>query len=57
MSDRTLGQVAYETYARLFGDRDRKPAWAGLRPPVRARWETIATAVVEECGGSDGPGD
>jgi hypothetical protein len=51
---RTLGQVAYEKYVQVSGDQGRKPPWAQLRPPVRARWETIATAVVEECGGSDG---
>jgi hypothetical protein len=51
MPDRTLGQVAYEKYVQVSGDQGRKPPWAQLRPPVRARWETIATAVVEACGG------
>jgi hypothetical protein len=54
MADHTLGQAAYEKYVQLSGDRGRKPAWEHLRPPVRARWETIAVAVLEECGGSGG---
>jgi hypothetical protein len=49
-ADRTLGQVAYEKYARLFAANPGLP-WGQLRPPVRARWEAIATAVVEACGG------
>ena len=51
MPDRTLGQVAYEKYVQVSGDSGRKPAWIALRPPVRARWEAIATAVIEACGG------
>jgi hypothetical protein len=54
MADRTLGQVAYEKYVQVSRDQGRKPPWGQLRPPVRARWETIATAVVEACGGSGG---
>lgn len=55
MADPTLGQVAYEQYVQAFGTPPRpKPPWESLRPPVRARWEAIATAVLEACGGSDG---
>lgn len=54
MADRTLGQAAYETYALLFAGTRTLPHWAALRPPVRARWETVAAAVIEECGGPDG---
>jgi hypothetical protein len=49
MADRSLGQVAYEMHAQVF--TRRVVPWGGLRPPVRARWEAIATAVVEACGG------
>jgi hypothetical protein len=50
MTERSLGQVAYEKYAEVF-TRHIAP-WASLRPPVRVRWELIAAAVLEECGGS-----
>jgi hypothetical protein len=49
--DQTLGQVAYERYAALFAGNRTLLAWDALRPPVRARWETVATAVLEACGG------
>ena len=52
MGDRTLGQAAYETYARVFEHGARKLTWEQLRPPVRARWEEVAVAVLGECGGS-----
>jgi hypothetical protein len=45
MADKTLGQVAYERYAALFAGNRTLLVWDALRPPVRARWETIATAV------------
>ena len=48
---KTLGRVAYEKYVVLFGGGRKLLTWAELRPPVRARWETIATTVIEECGG------
>lgn len=51
MPDRSLGQVAYEKYAQVFEHTSRKLSWEQLRPGVRARWEAIATAVLEECGG------
>ena len=51
MADRSPGQVAYEKYVQVSGDSGRKPAWVALRPPVRKRWETIAAAVLEACGG------
>lgn len=54
MADRTLGHAAYEAYVRLFSGTRTLLSWDQLRPPVRARWETIAAAVIEECGGSDG---
>lgn len=46
----SLGQVAYEKYVQAFAGNRTLLAWDRLRPPVRARWETIATAVLEECG-------
>jgi hypothetical protein len=49
-ADRTLGQVAYEKHVQVFGPPGRLP-WDLLRPPVRARWEIIAAAVLEACGG------
>ena len=52
-ADRTLGQVAYEKYAALFTSGRGLP-WHLLRPPVRARWESVATAVLEACGGGNG---
>lgn len=48
---RTLGQVAYEKYVLLLAVNRPLLTWGQLRPPVRARWEAIATAVVEACGG------
>jgi hypothetical protein len=54
MPDRSLGQAAYEKWVIMSGHPDRKLPWDQLRPPVRARWELIAAAVLEECGGSDG---
>jgi len=51
MADRTLGQVAYEKYAVVFEHAGRKLPWEMLRPLVRARWETVAVAVLEACGG------
>jgi hypothetical protein len=49
--DRTLGQVAYEQYVTAFAGTRSMLSWAQLRPPVRARWEAVATAVLEACGG------
>jgi hypothetical protein len=49
-TDRTLGQAAYEKYGQVFRG-GRVTPWDQLRPPMRARWETVATAVLEECGG------
>lgn len=51
MADRTLGQVAYEKYAIVFAGNRTLVPWHQLRPPVRARWETVAVAVLEACGG------
>jgi hypothetical protein len=51
VADRSLGHGAYEKYVQVSGDQGHKPPWAQLRPPVRARWEAIATAVIEACGG------
>ena len=48
MADRTLGQVAYEKHAQVSPRPSGRLSWDQLRPPVRARWETIATAVIEE---------
>jgi len=50
MADKTLGRVAYEAYVRLVAKNPMLP-WDQLRPPVRARWETLATTVLEACGG------
>jgi len=52
MADRSLGQVAYERYVTLFQGNRTLARWEQLRPPVRARWETIAAAVLEAAGGS-----
>ena len=51
-ADRSLGQVAYERYVTLFQGNRTLLTWPQLRPPVRARWETIAAAVLEAAGGS-----
>ena len=48
MADRSLGQVAYEKHAQVFS---LKIPWDRLRPLIRSRWEAVATAVIEECGG------
>ena len=50
-ADRTLGQAAYEAYAQVFAGTRTLASWDQLRPPVRGRWEAIATAVLEACGG------
>jgi hypothetical protein len=54
MAEPSLGQVAYERYVVLFAGNRTLLAWDALRPPVRARWEAVATAVLEACGGTDG---
>jgi hypothetical protein len=54
MPDRSPGQVAYEKHVQVFGRTRRAQRWDRLRPNLKARWETIATAVLEACGGSDG---
>jgi hypothetical protein len=55
MAERSLGQVACETYGQLR--RKRYPArlyfpWDELDEHERADWEAAATAVLEACGGS-----
>lgn len=48
MADRTLGRVAYEKHAQVFGNPGLRLKWDRLRPPVRTRWEAIAAAVIGE---------
>lgn len=46
--DRTLGQIGYETYCTLYG-MDHN--WDALDTFAKSAWETIATRIVENCGG------
>lgn len=47
----TLGQVAYEKWTEQFGGPRVRMPWDQLRPPVRAQWETVATAIIRAHGG------
>lgn len=45
----TIGQAAYETYAKATDNRsvhaEELPAWADLTTPVRNGWQLAAEAV------------
>jgi hypothetical protein len=43
MDDKTLAQVAYETYAQHM---DAWRRWQDLRPPEHDAWEAAVTAVI-----------
>lgn len=46
---KSLGQIAYETYANQTGRLVSSFPWAELHPEVKLTWEAVGSAIGNEC--------
>lgn len=47
-TEKTLGQIAYEAFARSIMEEDHRQAWAQLADHFRISWEVVGDAVENE---------